>query len=92
LARPFSSENVFYALAHPIRREIVEVLRRGDCAAGELLPKGSIAAPTLSQHLRVLRDSGVVAAKRDGTRMIYRLQPAALKPVIAWATGLAKAR
>jgi DNA-binding transcriptional ArsR family regulator len=66
------------ALGDPTRRRIFEQLSRGPRAVGELAGELPVSRPAVSQHLRVLKDAGLVAERRDGTRRIYRLDPEGL--------------
>ena len=63
------------ALGDPTRRAIFERLRRGPQAVGELAQGLPVSRPAVSQHLRVLREAGLVDERRNGTRRIYRLDP-----------------
>jgi DNA-binding transcriptional ArsR family regulator len=67
--------DVFRALADPTRREILQILRRGEITAGEIGSKFTVSAPTISRHLGVLESAGLVAARREGVRIYYRLMP-----------------
>ena len=66
------------ALADPTRREIFERLRRGPLSVGRLADGLHVSRPAVSQHLRVLHDANLVRERRDGTRRIYRVDPAGL--------------
>jgi DNA-binding transcriptional ArsR family regulator len=59
------------ALAHPARRELVRLCIVRERAAGELTDLVGLAQPTTSQHLRILRDAGLLVVRRDGNRRIY---------------------
>jgi DNA-binding transcriptional ArsR family regulator len=61
------------ALAHPTRIAILEMLRRGEVCVCEMSPELGASQANVSQHLAVLRDSNLVVARRDGTRMMYRV-------------------
>jgi DNA-binding transcriptional ArsR family regulator len=61
------------ALAHPTRIAILEMLRRGEVCVCEMGPGLGASQANVSQHLAVLRDSNLVVARRDGTRMMYRV-------------------
>jgi ArsR family transcriptional regulator len=61
------------ALAHPTRIAILEMLRRGEVCVCEMSPELGVSQANVSQHLAVLRDSNLVIAQRDGTRMMYRV-------------------
>jgi DNA-binding transcriptional ArsR family regulator len=63
------------ALADPSRRSIFEALRRGEASVGELAAGLPISRPAVSQHLKVLKDCGLVADHAVGTRRMYRLRP-----------------
>jgi DNA-binding transcriptional ArsR family regulator len=63
------------ALGDPTRRAIFEQLRRGPRAVGEIASELPVSRPAVSQHLRVLKDAGLVTERRDGTRRLYRLDP-----------------
>jgi len=67
------------ALADPTRRSIFERLRRGPRAVGELAAGLPVSRPAVSQHLRVLKDAGLVSERRDGTRRLYRIEPEGLE-------------
>jgi DNA-binding transcriptional ArsR family regulator len=72
------------ALGDPTRRAIVEQLRRRPLPVGELAAGLPVSRPAVSQHLRVLREAGLVSERRDGTRRIYRLDPRGLEELRAW--------
>ena len=87
--------SVLDALGDPTRRSIVERLRRGPRSVGELADGLPVSRPAVSQHLRVLREARVVTEQREGTRRIYRLDPAGLGEVRAafdrfWTDALAE--
>jgi len=63
------------ALGDPTRRAIFEQLRRGPRAVGEIASELPVSRPAVSQHLRVLKDAGLVTERREGTRRLYRLEP-----------------
>jgi len=90
MSRPLKDTyDAFDALAHPIRRGIIEALAKREHAAGELGEGLSITAAALSQHLQVLRRAGLVSDTRDGQRRIYRLNPAAMRDVAKWVNRYA---
>ncbi|MFJ7266550.1 metalloregulator ArsR/SmtB family transcription factor [Streptomyces sp. NPDC099050] len=64
---------VFRALADPTRRQILEDLRGGELAAGEISGRFTISAPSVSRHLGVLKAAGLVRERRDGNRILYTL-------------------
>lgn len=63
------------ALGDPTRRAIFERLARGPCSVGELAGELPVSRPAVSQHLRVLKDAGLVFDRADGTRRLYQLDP-----------------
>ncbi|WP_067136037.1 metalloregulator ArsR/SmtB family transcription factor [Microtetraspora malaysiensis] len=81
---------IYEALAHPTRRQIIALLRRGDLPAGEIATLFDIAKPTLSGHLRVLREAGLVIGERHGTSIVYSLQLSLLEESMAALLDLFK--
>ena len=74
----------FAALADPTRRSIVEMLGERPLSAGEVGAAFSASAPAISQHLKVLREAGLVTVEVRGQQRIYRLDPAGLDAFEAW--------
>ena len=70
-----TNETGWSAVADPTRRSIVEQLSRGPRSVGELADDLPVTRPAVSQHLKVLKDAGLVAERAVGTRRIYRLNP-----------------
>lgn len=71
-------------IADPTRRRILELLRDGEVAAGELADEFSISRPAVSRHLRVLREAGLVGSRVDGQRRVYALDARPLAELDAW--------
>jgi DNA-binding transcriptional ArsR family regulator len=67
----------FAALADSTRRHIVELLAEREYVAGDLVERFSLSQPAVSQHLKVLRDAGLVRVRRDAQRRMYALEPQA---------------
>jgi DNA-binding transcriptional ArsR family regulator len=65
---------LFEAIAQPKRREILRLLAGGEMSAGEVASHFEVTQPAISQHLRVLKESGLVTERRDGTRRLYRMR------------------
>ncbi|MFI6783226.1 metalloregulator ArsR/SmtB family transcription factor [Micromonospora sp. NPDC050276] len=82
-------DEVAVAIADPVRRHILTMLREEPLSAGDIAQRFTISRPAVSRHLRVLRDSGLVRDELVGRRRIYRLDAAPLAPLIDWLTGLA---
>ena len=80
--------DAFVALADPTRRRIVESLTGGERTFGDIAADFDISGPAVSQHLRVLRDAGIVGVRRDAQRRIYRLEPRGLDDVSDWLNRL----
>lgn len=80
---------VFEALAHPVRREILKLLRKRAMSAGELAEHFTIAKPTLSGHFTVLKNAGLVTTERQGTTIIYRLNMSVMEEALAAFMALA---
>ena len=78
----------FDALGDPTRRAIVEQLASGPKAVGELAAALPVSRPAVSQHLKVLKGAGLVTDTPDGTRRLYRIDPAGIAAVRAWLDGL----
>jgi DNA-binding transcriptional ArsR family regulator len=68
-----SVSDVFTALAHPTRRQILQDLKPGELAAGEIAARFSTSGPTISRHLAVLKSAGLIAERRDANRILYSL-------------------
>lgn len=65
----------FQALGDPTRHAIFERLKEGPLAVGELASRLPVSRPAVSQHLRVLKEAGLVSERRNGTRRVYRIEP-----------------
>ena len=70
------------ALADPTRREILRALRKGDLSAGDIAARFDMTAPSISHHLNVLKDAGLVSAERDGRHIIYSLNSTTLQDLM----------
>ncbi len=75
------------ALGDPTRRLIFERLRGGPVAVGELADGLPVSRPAVSQHLRVLKEAGLVADRKEGTRRLYEVAPAGLESVRDYFDG-----
>ncbi|MDQ6884198.1 MAG: metalloregulator ArsR/SmtB family transcription factor [Candidatus Dormibacteraeota bacterium] len=65
---------IFRALADPTRREILQALRPGELAAGEIAGRFAMSAPSVSRHLSILKAAELISERRAGNRIIYRLE------------------
>ncbi len=75
---------MFEVLAEPHRRTILTLLASGERAAGDLVAALPLAQPTVSKHLRVLREAGLVEVRGDAQRRIYRLRAEPLRDLDEW--------
>lgn len=76
--------DTFIALADPTRRQIVESLALGETSFGDLADQFDMSRPAVSQHLKVLREAGIVSARKDAQRRIYSLSDDGLDEIDAW--------
>jgi DNA-binding transcriptional ArsR family regulator len=74
----------FEVLAEPRRRQILDLLRDGERAVGDLVRHLSLTQPGVSKHLKALRDAGLVEVRQDAQRRWYRLCPEPLAEIDAW--------
>jgi ArsR family transcriptional regulator len=78
------NDRVFRAMADPTRRRILLLLRQGDMTAGQIGSHFHLAQPTISRHLAVLREAGLVRDERRGQHVVYRLDATVLQTWLAW--------
>ena len=76
--------DAFLALADPTRRRIIESLADGESAFGDLADQFDMSRPAVSQHLKVLREAGLVRVRKDAQRRIYRLNAEGLDELGEW--------
>ena len=76
--------DVYEALADPTRRQIISMLAGGERNAGEIAGRFPIAGPSVSRHLKVLRESGLVSYRQRATSRFYRLEPQRLDEARQW--------
>lgn len=79
---------VFEALSHPVRREILQLLRQGPMSAGELAGHFELSKPTLSVHFAKLKEADLVAVERRGTSLIYHLNMSILEEALSGLLNL----
>jgi len=83
---------LFRALDDPVRRRILELLRERDLTVGEIARHFGISLPSISYHLDLLRQAGLVLSEKDGQYVRYTLNASVLEEALAWLTGLAATR
>ena len=76
--------STFAALADPVRRDILALLRQGELPAGALVMALGLPQPSVSKHLKALREAGLVRTRVDGPRRLYSLDPTPLAELDAW--------
>jgi DNA-binding transcriptional ArsR family regulator len=79
-----ASGDTFTAIAHPIRRQILDMLVAGERPVRSIAEPFATSRPAISQHLRILLDAGLVTEQRDGRERRYRLRPERLREVEDW--------
>src|SRR3954447_18570940 len=84
MARAATTADAFNAVAEPRRRQILDVLARGERPVNDLVRLLGVAHPQVSKHLRVLREVGAVEVRDEGRQRLYRLNGQALKPIHDW--------
>jgi DNA-binding transcriptional ArsR family regulator len=82
------SMEVFDAVAQPTRREILRLLSRDELSAGEIASHFAVTQPAISQHLKVLKDVGLVSERRDGTRRLLRVRAEGLEELHSFLAEL----
>jgi len=84
MARAATTTDAFNAIAEPRRRQILDVLARGERPVNDLVSELGLGQPQVSKHLRVLREVGAVDVRGEGRMRVYRLNGAALRPIHDW--------
>jgi DNA-binding transcriptional ArsR family regulator len=84
MARAATTTDAFNAVAEPRRRQILDFLAGGERPVADLVERLGVAQPQVSKHLRVLREVGLVQARDEGRRRIYRLNGERLRPIHDW--------
>ena len=84
MARAATTSDVFNAIAETRRRDILMYLALKERSVGEIVATLKLEQPSVSKHLRVLRDVDLVRVRRDGRRMLYRTNAEAIRPLHEW--------
>src|ERR1044072_7166185 len=84
MARAATTADAFNAVAEPRRRQILDLLARGERPVNDLVALLGLAQPQVSKHLRVLREVGLVAVRDEGRQRMYGLNGQPLKPIHDW--------
>ncbi|HTS13307.1 MAG TPA: metalloregulator ArsR/SmtB family transcription factor [Candidatus Limnocylindrales bacterium] len=85
MPRAATTSDAFNAVAEPRRRDILTFLAFDERSVGEIVDALSLEQPSVSKHLRVLKDVGLVTVRRDGRHMLYRTNAEAIRPLHEWA-------
>jgi DNA-binding transcriptional ArsR family regulator len=90
VARTPTTTDAFNAVADPSRRELLDAIGAGEATVSELVERLGISQPSVSKHLAVLREVGLVTVRQDGRHRWYRVHGPALKPVHDWVSAFAR--
>ena len=83
-----SMQNTLRALADPIRREILNLLKQGRLSAGEITEHFDVTAASISRHLSVLKEADLIRDERQGKFIYYGLNASVLEEIMLWITDL----
>ncbi len=86
MARAATTSDAFNAVAEPCRREILNYLALQERPVGDIVARLGVEQPSISKHLRVLRDVGLVHVRRDGRQKFYRTNADAIRPLHEWTS------
>lgn len=85
MARPPATADIFAAVADPHRRDILVYLAIQERAVNDIVAAVKLAQPSVSKHLKVLRETGLVNTRREGRHVFYRTNVAGIRPLHEWA-------
>jgi DNA-binding transcriptional ArsR family regulator len=86
MARAATTSDAFNAVAEPRRRDILNYLALRERSVGDVVAALELEQPSVSKHLRVLKDVGLVRARRKGRAVLYRVNAEAIRPLHEWAS------
>jgi DNA-binding transcriptional ArsR family regulator len=86
MARASTTSDAFNAVAEPRRRDILNYLALQERSVSEIVDAMSLQQPSISKHLRVLKDVGLVKARREGRQMLYQVNAGAIRPLHEWTS------
>lgn len=81
-------QNTLRAIADPIRREILDMLKGGRMSAGEITEKFDVTAASVSRHLSVLKEADLIRDQREGKYIFYELNTSVLEGILVWISSL----
>ncbi|WP_199912308.1 MULTISPECIES: autorepressor SdpR family transcription factor [unclassified Lysinibacillus] len=80
--------DIFKAIADPIRREILNLLKESDLTVNEIVEKFNISQPSISNHLTILRNAGLITSEKSGRHIYYSLNTTVLEESFKWFLSL----
>ncbi len=80
--------SLFKALSHPVRRRIIDMLRKGPMASGDIAAAFDMSWPTITGHLNALKEAGLVSPEREGASIRYRLEISAVEEALAFLLAM----
>jgi DNA-binding transcriptional ArsR family regulator len=86
MARAATTSDAFNAVAEPRRRDILTYLAMRERSVTEIVGAMELEQPSVSKHLKVLKDVGLVAARREGRQMLYKVNAMAIRPLHEWTS------
>jgi DNA-binding transcriptional ArsR family regulator len=90
MPRAATTSDTFNAIAEPRRRDILDYLAPRERPVGDIVIALGLAQPSVSKHLRVLRDVGLVDVRRDGRQVFYRTNAEGIRPLHEWTAGFGR--
>jgi DNA-binding transcriptional ArsR family regulator len=90
MPRAATTSDTFNAIAEPRRRDILDYLALREHPVGDIVAALGLAQPSISKHLRVLRDVGLVELRRDGRQVFYRTNAEGIRPLHEWTSRFAR--
>jgi DNA-binding transcriptional ArsR family regulator len=86
MARAATTSDAFNAVAEPRRRDILNYLALQERSVSEIVDAMEMEQPSISKHLKVLKDVGLVEVHREGRQMLYKVNPMAIRPLHEWTS------
>jgi DNA-binding transcriptional ArsR family regulator len=87
MARAATTSDAFNAIAEPRRRDILNYLLMQERSVNEIVDAMNLEQPSVSKHLKVLKDVGLVDVRREGRQMVYKLNAVAIRPLYEWTSS-----
>ena len=87
MARAATTSDAFNAIAEPRRRDILNYLLMQERSVNEIVNAMKLEQPSVSKHLKVLKDVGLVDVRREGRQMVYKLNAVAIRPLYEWTSS-----